>query len=164
MVTSAVTKGGAQKLPQKINIFETYWHDHALECSWGALSDTSRFSVHPIWKMHFLNFFSKKPRSLKSWTLGEGWLWICHFLSNLAVVCHAWSHFYTKLMSFSVEIVTRDSLVDVVKKNIKADIVISRWWTLTSCSLCVHFELGMTLVFWWCESMFESYMTGPDVM
>jgi hypothetical protein len=61
MVTvTFVTKDGTQKLPQKFNIVETYWHDHSLESSWGALSDgTISFSIHPFWRGAFSEFFSK---------------------------------------------------------------------------------------------------------
>jgi hypothetical protein len=38
MVTS-VTEGRTQKLQKKFKIVETYWCDHSLESSWGALSD-----------------------------------------------------------------------------------------------------------------------------
>jgi hypothetical protein len=42
-------KGGTQKLPQKFMIVETYWHDHSLESSWGALSDgTISSSIQPF--------------------------------------------------------------------------------------------------------------------
>jgi hypothetical protein len=35
-----------QKSPPKIKIGETYWHDHSLESSWGALSyGTISFSI-----------------------------------------------------------------------------------------------------------------------
>jgi hypothetical protein len=62
MVTS-VTKGGTQKLPQKFKIVETYWHDHSLESSWGALSDdTISFSIIFGGNMHFLNFSKKTLR------------------------------------------------------------------------------------------------------
>jgi hypothetical protein len=36
MVTS-VAKGGKHKLPKNIKIVETYWHDHSLQSTWGAL-------------------------------------------------------------------------------------------------------------------------------
>jgi hypothetical protein len=46
MVTS-VTKGG--KLPENFKIVGTYWHDHSLESSWGALSDgTISFFIQPF--------------------------------------------------------------------------------------------------------------------
>jgi hypothetical protein len=59
MVTS-VTKDGTQKLPQNFKIVETYWHDHSIESSWGALSDdiTLVFQLFSG-KMHFLIFFQK---------------------------------------------------------------------------------------------------------
>jgi hypothetical protein len=41
-----VTKGRTQKLPKKLKIVETHWHDHSLESSWGACSDgTISFSI-----------------------------------------------------------------------------------------------------------------------
>jgi hypothetical protein len=41
-----VTKGGKQKLPKIFKIAKTYWHDHLLESSCGALSDgTISFSI-----------------------------------------------------------------------------------------------------------------------
>jgi hypothetical protein len=47
-------------------IVKTYWHDHSVESSWGALSDgTISFPIQPFSGMHFLKFF-KKPPSLKS--------------------------------------------------------------------------------------------------
>jgi hypothetical protein len=36
---TSITKGGKQKLQKNIKIVKTYWHDHSLESSWGALSD-----------------------------------------------------------------------------------------------------------------------------
>jgi hypothetical protein len=47
----------AQKLQKKIEIVETYWHDHSLESAWGAPSDgTISFLIQPFWgKMYFLN-------------------------------------------------------------------------------------------------------------
>jgi hypothetical protein len=44
---TSVTKGGTQKLPKKYNIVETYWHDHSLESSWGALYFFSSFQGSP---------------------------------------------------------------------------------------------------------------------
>jgi hypothetical protein len=61
---TSVTKGGTQKLPQKIKIVETYWPDHSLESSSGALSDgTISFSIHSFSGEKFISwFFSlKKP-------------------------------------------------------------------------------------------------------
>jgi hypothetical protein len=68
MVTS-VTKGGTQKLPQQfLRLEETYWHDHSLENSWGALYDDSiSFFDSTIWGMRFAEFLSqRKPQSLMS--------------------------------------------------------------------------------------------------
>jgi hypothetical protein len=66
MVTS-VTKGGTQKLPKKVKIVETYWHDHSLESSWGALFDgTIIFLFQPfLGKCLFWN--SLKKRELFLW-------------------------------------------------------------------------------------------------
>jgi hypothetical protein len=63
MVTS-VTKGGTQKLSKTFNIVETYWRDHSLESSGGALSDgTISFLIQPFsGKMHFLNISEKKNK------------------------------------------------------------------------------------------------------
>jgi hypothetical protein len=48
MVTS-VNKGGTQKLPKEFTIVQTYWHDHSLERSPGALFDgTVSFSIQPF--------------------------------------------------------------------------------------------------------------------
>jgi hypothetical protein len=46
-MVASVTKGGTHKLYKRfIKIVETYWHDHSLESSWGALSDgTICFSI-----------------------------------------------------------------------------------------------------------------------
>jgi hypothetical protein len=49
-----VTKGGTQKLLKTIKIVETYWYDHSLESSRGALSDgTITFST--IFEFFFKN-------------------------------------------------------------------------------------------------------------
>jgi hypothetical protein len=65
-MATSVTKGGTQKLPQKIKIVETYCHDHSLESSRGALSDgTNSFSTIFEGEIHFLNF-SKKPSVLRA--------------------------------------------------------------------------------------------------
>jgi hypothetical protein len=48
------------EIAQKVNIVETYWHDHALERSWGALSDgTTNFSIQPFSGDAFSEFFAK---------------------------------------------------------------------------------------------------------
>jgi hypothetical protein len=70
MVTSVtnMTKGGTQKLPKTFKGCRTYWHDHSLESSGGALSDgTISFSIRPILGeiVHFLICF-QKYLSLKS--------------------------------------------------------------------------------------------------
>jgi hypothetical protein len=49
LMVTVVTKGGTQKLPQKNQIVESYWHDHSLESSSEALSDsTISFSINPF--------------------------------------------------------------------------------------------------------------------
>jgi hypothetical protein len=66
MVTS-LTKSRTQKLPKKIFMtVETYWHDHPLETSRGALS--VNFSIRAI--NAFSEFFSKTSvlRELTLWT------------------------------------------------------------------------------------------------
>jgi hypothetical protein len=50
-----VTKGGTQILPKITKIVATYWHDHSLESSWGALGTIS------FGEMHYLNFITKNP-------------------------------------------------------------------------------------------------------
>jgi hypothetical protein len=67
MVTS-VTKGGTQKLPQAFKIVETFWHDHSLESSWGALSDgTISFAIQLFSRGECIFWiFLKKSYSLKS--------------------------------------------------------------------------------------------------
>jgi hypothetical protein len=36
-------------LPKKFKIVKTYWHDHSLESSWGALSDGAiSFLIQPF--------------------------------------------------------------------------------------------------------------------
>jgi hypothetical protein len=51
-------QGRDTEIAQKnFKIFETYWHDHSLESSWGTLSDGE--------KMFFSDLFSNKPQSLK---------------------------------------------------------------------------------------------------
>jgi hypothetical protein len=62
MVTS-VHKGRTQKLPQKFKIVETYWHDHSLESSCGALSDgTIISSSQSFWIFLKKNLFLKELR------------------------------------------------------------------------------------------------------
>jgi hypothetical protein len=53
---TSVTKGGTQMLPKTFSIVETYWHDHSLESSQGALSDdTLSFKiVKTYWHDHSL--------------------------------------------------------------------------------------------------------------
>jgi hypothetical protein len=62
-VTSVYTTGQCrtQKLPKKLKIVETNWHDHSLESSLGALSDgTVSFSIQPFsGENAFSEFFSK---------------------------------------------------------------------------------------------------------
>jgi hypothetical protein len=42
-------RAGHRNCPKIFKIVETYWHDHSLENSWGALSDgTIRFSIQPF--------------------------------------------------------------------------------------------------------------------
>jgi hypothetical protein len=54
-MATSVTKGGTQKLSKKINIVGTYWHDHSLESSWGALSDgTIVFPIQSFLESMFL--------------------------------------------------------------------------------------------------------------
>jgi hypothetical protein len=49
---------------QNLRLVETYWHDHSLERSWGALSDGT-ISISGRKKSIFC-IFLKKPQSLKS--------------------------------------------------------------------------------------------------
>jgi hypothetical protein len=53
--------------PPKFKIVETYWHDHSLEKSWGALSDgTIGFLIQPfVGKKFIFRIFLKKPSVLK---------------------------------------------------------------------------------------------------
>jgi hypothetical protein len=57
-----------KKLAKKFKIVETYWHDHALEISWGALSDgtgTISLLIQPLSGEKFSEFFRKKTSVLK---------------------------------------------------------------------------------------------------
>jgi hypothetical protein len=65
--SSSGKKGNFHRSKEKGNkIVETYWYDHSLESSWGALSDgTISILIPPFWeKMHFLNL-SKKTSVLR---------------------------------------------------------------------------------------------------
>jgi hypothetical protein len=71
MVTS-VTKGGTQKLPQRFEFVETYWHDHSLESSWGALSDgTISLSIPPLSGEKCISWIFLQETSvlIKSWCM-----------------------------------------------------------------------------------------------
>jgi hypothetical protein len=65
---TSVTNGWIQKLPKKFKIVETYWHDHSLESSGGALDDgTIRFSIQPfLGKKCIFWIFLKNLQSLKA--------------------------------------------------------------------------------------------------
>jgi hypothetical protein len=39
VIATSFTKVGHRNWPKNVKIVKTYWHDHSLESSWGALSD-----------------------------------------------------------------------------------------------------------------------------
>jgi hypothetical protein len=59
---TSVTMSGTQKSRKQFKIVWTYWHDHSLESSWGALSDgTIGFPIQLFFggKIAFSEFFTK---------------------------------------------------------------------------------------------------------
>jgi hypothetical protein len=75
-------QGGTQKL-SKNKIIETYWHDHSLESSWGALSDGTIILFDSTilgGKMHFLNF------SHKTLCLAHGCLQVKYNNNNIEIM------------------------------------------------------------------------------
>jgi hypothetical protein len=76
MVTSV--KGGTQKLHKKIKIVETYWHDHSLESSRGALSDFTIFSIQPfsgekcIFWIFLKKLMCQNPINLEGYIFADG--------------------------------------------------------------------------------------------
>jgi hypothetical protein len=94
MVTS-VTKGGTQKLPKQSKIVVTYWHDHSLESSWEALSDSTI-----IFSIYIYIYDTQKNQVALIGTRTTG-IWIAGpLLYQLSyrgsrILCHVCDFFYT---------------------------------------------------------------------